>query len=517
MKNIIIVLIVLLLALPSIQEAATFLEPGQARINLKVTNPRAMDQVRDLMCERFDAVLVRSIDELSFMTFIIGEQDLETIFHDPQLSRLTDFVEEDAIRYIPEFQDVLRAFLFGGEGIERGIGESGGSPSGVPNDPRYGNQWGPACIDAEAAWDAVPDAPDVLLAIVDTGVDISHEDLRDHYDTSIDRDFANNDYNANDDMGHGTHVAGISAAVTGNNVGIAGLAPVTIMGVKVLNWMGFGFDSDIVAGINYATDHGADVINLSLGGTSYTQGLRNACDNAFYDNDVVVVAAAGNSNTSQDFYPASFASVIGVAALANCTTRASFSNFGYDNVEVSAPGQNIYSTLPDHLTFWNLFGMFPFDYGYLDGTSMASPHVAGVAAGYRAYAPGLSAQQIRNVLDNQADDLGDPYYYGNGRVDYYPFQDGPAEGYAGETMAETGGRALMGTASGRPLVEQVLDLLKYRQVTVEVLDASGELVETFTRRLDRPEMNVPVDLSRTAARAFRLRVGDRVSPTIPLS
>jgi subtilisin family serine protease len=251
---------------------------------------------------------------------------------------------------------------------------------------------------------------------------------------------------------------------------------------------------------------------MSLGGTSYTQGLKNACDDAFYDKNVLVVAAAGNNNSSQNFYPAAFPSVVGVAALGTCTTKASFSNYGYDNVEISAPGLNIYSTLPDHLTFYNLFGIFPYDYGYMDGTSMASPHVAGVAAGYLAYASWLSARQVRNILSNQADDLGDPYYFGSGRVDYFPFQDSVDGWEFEESVSGEAVRTIEVTE--RPFVEKVLDVLKYREVTVEVLNDQGEIVMSYVRRLDHPDASVPVELTNPESYTYRLRAAGKVSPLI---
>lgn len=513
MKHLIRFSVIILVAIPSLMWSAPgqFLEIGQTRVNIRAENLEEMDTVRDILEVRYGAREVRAVERMNFLTFVVREEDLSDIVVDPRLKGITRYIEEDAIRYIPEFPELLMRFLLPGEddGLLQDPGEE--SPSMIPNDPSYGNQWGPECIGAEAAWDVVPDNPSIILAIIDTGVDVSHVDLRDHYDENIDRDFVNNDYNADDDMGHGTHCAGISAAVTNNNTGIAGLAPVTIMGVKVMNFLGMGFDSDIIAGIDYAADNGADVINMSLGSAGYTQGMKDACDNAFYNDDVVVVAAAGNENSGQNFYPAAFASVIGVAALGTCTTRASFSNYGYDNVELAAPGQNIYSTLPDHMTFWNLFGIFPYDYGYMDGTSMASPHVAGVAAGYLAYAPWLSARQVRNVMSRHADDIGDPYYFGNGRVDYYPFQD---DGDGSGSGQDVTGAAVGVRDTERPLVEKVLDVMKYGEVTVEVIDDSGEVVASYVRHLDHPDMDIPLDLENPEAYTFRLRAGGKESPLI---
>jgi len=183
------------------------------------------------------------------------------------------------------------------------MGFGGNGPDEVSNDPRYGNQWGLECIDAEEAWDVVPDNLGIILAIIDTGVDVSHANLMAHYDTAIDRDFVSNDYDADDDMGHGTHVAGIAVVVTDNNEGIAGLAPVKIMGIKVMNWLGFGLESDIVTGIDYAADNGAHVINMSLGSTSCSQADSSVIE-AILDllkyRTVTIDALAGISVLSGD-------------------------------------------------------------------------------------------------------------------------------------------------------------------------------------------------------------------------
>ncbi len=507
MRSLTVAFAMLILVFTPLLSSATqpYLEPGQARINIGTFDTAGLDAARAILEARYDAMQLVEVRDINFASFVIRENDLGDIFNDGQLGNIVEYIERDPVRYVPEFPDMLRNFILMEEGSSPYAGTGEGSTKGVPNDPSYGNQWGPPCIDSERAWNHVPDNHDIILAIIDTGVDVSHEDLVGNYDPTIDKDFVNNDNDANDDMFHGTHCAGIAAAVTNNNIGIAGLAPVTIMGVKVMSWLGVGSNANIINGINYAANNGAHVISMSLGGTAYSQGLHDACDYAYYTKNVVVVAAAGNDNSSQKTYPAAHPSVIGVAALATPTTRASFSNFGYDNVEISAPGQGIYSTMPDHSTFWNLFGLYPYDYGYLDGTSMACPHVAGVAAGYRAYAPGISARAVRNVLRNNADPLGDPYYYGAGRVDYFPFQD---KGETGEGAGDQESLAGMNPA----LIEEIAQLLQYRQVTVDVVDRDGVVVDSFVRRLDEPGANVPADISNPEDYSYRLKAGGRVSP-----
>jgi subtilisin family serine protease len=277
----------------------------------------------------------------------------------------------------------------------------------TPNDPSWSLQWGPPCIRSQEAWDVQRGNHNVILAVLDTGVDLDHPDLDGNVDTSIDWDFVNNDNNADDDYGHGTHVAGIAAAEINNGIGIAGMAQAKIMAVKVLNRYGSGYWSWIASGITYAADNGADVINMSIQGTSYDPSVEDAADYAYYTKDVVVIAAAGNYGSSQNCYPAAIGSVMGVAALQTCTSRASFSNWGLNNVDIAAPGVNIYSTYYQNR------------YDYMDGTSMASPHVAGVACLYRCQRPSGSAQKIWGALLRYAEDLGDPGvdpYYGHGRV-----------------------------------------------------------------------------------------------------
>ncbi len=499
-KRIVCLSILLFISLPAAVLSRVYLQPGEAAVNVGLLVPSDARDITATVVDEYEGVLVREVSDIGLLSFVVPEERVSVM--SAALSERVRYVEPDRLRYIPELPSLLD-HVFVPHQVD-GDESGGGVPLYYPNDPRYGQQWGPQAIDAQRAWNHVPQNHDVILAIVDTGVDVSHEDLTGNYDPAIDKDIVNNDNNANDDAFHGTHCAGIGAAVTNNSTGIAGLAQVTIMGVKVLDWLGTGTDSDIAAGINYAANNGADVISLSLGGTGYSSAIHNACDNAFYNNNVVVVAAAGNSNTSQKTYPAAHASVIGVAALETPTQRADFSNYGFDNVEISAPGVAIHSTLPDHLTFWNLFGLFPFDYGDMDGTSMACPHVAGVAAGYRAYNQNLSAQTVRNLLNNWADDLGDPYYFGSGRVDYFPLDSKSAsvgeqpDHHVSTTPADT---------------ESIIDFLRYRSVVVEIFDEDMREVASYRRFLDEPSHPAGIEQLPEGTYHYQLRAGDRVSGT----
>jgi thermitase len=234
----------------------------------------------------------------------------------------------------------------------------------VPDDSDFGMQWDLNKIEAPQAWDVTTGSSDVHIAILDTGVDLDHADLANKIISSI--NFSGST-TVDDVYGHGTHVAGIAAAVTNNGTGVAGLGyNSTIMNVKVLGDSGSGYYSWIASGITWAADNGAQVINMSLGGPSSSLTLEEAINYA-WSKGVVVVAAAGNSGMSSPFYPAYCNNCIAVAATDVNDALPSWSNYG-DWVDVAAPGVSIYSTLKDG------------NYGYKSGTSMASPHATGLAA-----------------------------------------------------------------------------------------------------------------------------------------
>lgn len=236
----------------------------------------------------------------------------------------------------------------------------------TPNDPSFGSQWGPKKVSAQTAWDVTKGSSSVIIAVVDTGVDLDHPDLASKVLTGNDWDFVNNDSTAQDDNGHGTHVAGIAAAATNNATGIAGMCPnCMILPVKVLNAAGSGSYSAIANGVRYAADQGAKVINLSLGGTAGDTTLKSAIDYA-NGKGVLVACAAGNTGNTTINYPAYYTSCVAVASTDSNDNRSSFSTYG-SWVDTSAPGTSIYAT------YWNN------TYATLNGTSMATPHVAGLA------------------------------------------------------------------------------------------------------------------------------------------
>jgi thermitase len=279
------------------------------------------------------------------------------------------------------------------------------SASYSPNDPRYPEQWHLPSISAPQAWDVTTGSSDVTIAVVDTGVDYTHQDLKDKCVAGY--NYVDRTSDPMDDHGHGTHVAGIAAASGNNSTGVAGTDwKARIMPIKVLDSQGSGYDSDVAAGIRYAADHGAEVINMSLGSPDYSYTLSEAVNYA-HNKGVVIVAAAGNESTSVS-YPAACDHVIAVGALESNDSLAYFSNRGSD-LDVTAPGVSILSTVPG-------------GYGKMSGTSMASPLVAGCASLVLTAHPGYSASQVEQALKNGATDLGSPGFdtnYGYGKVNAY--------------------------------------------------------------------------------------------------
>ncbi|HEY8342136.1 MAG TPA: S8 family peptidase [Calditerricola sp.] len=281
-----------------------------------------------------------------------------------------------------------------------------GARKRVPNDEFYRPyQWNLPLIGSERGWRISTGEPTVVVAVVDTGVDLDHPDLRGQLVPG--RNIVNPAAPPQDDQGHGTHVAGIIAARTNNHRGVAGVTwQCRIMPVKVLDANGAGNLFDVGDGIIWATDNGAKVINLSLGNYVASRYLRDAVRYAF-ERDVVLVAASGNDALPDSGFPASYPEVLAVSALRPDRHLATYSNYG-SSIDLTAPGDNIASTFPDN------------QYAAMSGTSMASPHVAGVAALVRSVNPTLSNREVMALLIRTSRDLGRPGWdplYGHGQVD----------------------------------------------------------------------------------------------------
>lgn len=287
----------------------------------------------------------------------------------------------------------------------------------VPDDTRYSSQYGPPMMGAHAAWDTAGFGDDsVVVAVLDTGLLHGHEDL-----TPPSRFPPTEVYtgNANDNCGHGTHVTGTVAATTNNALGVAGMAQARILTYKVLdaiagliNLTCAGSTSSIAQAVYDATDAGADVISMSLGGGGFSNAFNDAVNYA-WANGVLVVAASGNDGADDGVsYPAAYDNAIAVGALTSSKTRASYSNGGPE-LEVMAPGSNVLSTYTGSTS----------SYTSLSGTSMATPHVSGALALALSCAPaGTTNAEVRQELRDTAEDLGpagfdDAHGYGLARVD----------------------------------------------------------------------------------------------------
>ena len=294
----------------------------------------------------------------------------------------------------------------------------------TPNDPYFAsNQWGlentgqtiagqqgtvDADIDASSAWD-VTLGGGVKVAVLDTGVDQDHEDLPINF--SLQKNFTTSP-SVDDFYGHGTHVAGIIAAVGDNGKGVSGGCPsCVILNGKVLRDDGAGYYSWIANGITWAADNQAKVINLSLGGPASSRTLQNAVNYA-WKKGAVVVAAAGNSGNQSKTYPAAYANAIAVAATDNRDQKASFSEYG-KWVDIAAPGVNVFSTFPNHP--YKINKSPNYDYG--SGTSMATPMTSAAAALIWTTGYGTSASSVRSRLESTTDKIpGTGIYWSAGRV-----------------------------------------------------------------------------------------------------
>lgn len=261
-------------------------------------------------------------------------------------------------------------------------------------------EWHYNMIKAPQAWTVTNGSSNVKIAVLDTGIDNNHQNLQNFVDMSLAKSFVGG--TTMDVQKHGTHVAGTIASY-GNVSGV--MQNASLVPVKVLGDDGSGSTYGIQQGILYAASINADVINMSLGGGGYSQGMDEACQTAT-DAGVVVIAAAGNSGTSSISYPAAYSSVIAVGAVDQNRKRASFSQYG-TGLSVMAPGTDIYSTVPNNL------------YDSYSGTSMATPHVVGVAGLIRSVNKDLTAVQVRNILTSTAVNAGTANEYGFGIVDAY--------------------------------------------------------------------------------------------------
>ncbi|MGQ9617887.1 MAG: S8 family peptidase [Candidatus Aminicenantia bacterium] len=279
----------------------------------------------------------------------------------------------------------------------------------------FSNRWGKAGADIKAtdAWEREKGSSNIIIAVLDTGVYLQHEDLKDKIVQGY--DFVNEDNDPSDDHWHGTHVAGIIGASTNNGIGIAGVCwNSKIMPIKVLDKNGSGYYSAIAEGIRWAVDRGAKVINMSLGGSSSSSTLEEGVNYAF-SKGAVCVAASGNDRDERVLYPAAYKNCIAVGATNDRDEESGWHSKGPE-IDVSAPGEFIAST------FNPKYENKGFNYAYASGTSMATPIVSGLAGLIFSKNPSISAKDLMNLIKYTADDVnaltfkGIDEYLGYGRI-----------------------------------------------------------------------------------------------------
>lgn len=298
----------------------------------------------------------------------------------------------------------------------------------TPNDPRYTQQYGPQQISAPKAWDVTRADHSVKIAIMDTGIAFTHEDLAANICGSA--SFVPSAPTANDDFGHGTHVAGIAAAPISNAKGIAGMANACILAIKVLDGNGGGNFDWLVSGVNWAIGQGAKVITMSLSGCCNPGVMVENAMNAAWNAGIFIDGSAGNAGCPNVLggqvlglagfsagYPGAYSKVMAVASTSQGETPSVFSQCG-PQVDLAAPGGNVLSTLPicvggqPELCSNN-------GYGGLSGTSMSAPHIAGVAALMYAARPGITPREVFCFMIFTADQIAGPWdpWMGFGEVD----------------------------------------------------------------------------------------------------
>lgn len=291
----------------------------------------------------------------------------------------------------------------------------------IPNDPGYAKQWNLKLLNLETVWQNWSGSKDTIVAVIDTGILPGHPDLAGNIIPGYDFiDDDNDPTDTNKEFSHGTHVAGIIGAMTNNQQGIAGINwQVSIMPIRVIGKEGTGDYSALIAGIYWAVDNGANVINLSLAGSMDTIALREAIQYAV-QHQVTVVAAAGNNGSSPILYPARYPEVISVGAVGPTRERAYYSNYGPE-LDLVAPGGDSSILTEEYNTILSTAGYMDnntavYQYTWAQGTSMAAPHVSASVA--LLYSAGITDPvEIQRLLRETADDLGSPgpdSFYGAG-------------------------------------------------------------------------------------------------------
>ncbi len=357
--------------------------PGRLLVGHRTSGDRGLE---DRVLRLHGAAVRRDLRDLSVSVVDVPEASSEAILVSLKNSGLFDYVERDYYAHT----------------------------AAVPNDPSYGSQWHLPRIHSPQAWSVTTGSASVVIAVIDSGVFGTHPDLAAKLVAGW--NFVGGNTDTSDVLGHGTAVAGAVAAASNNNIGIAGVSWASrVMPLVVVNGEDYAAYSDIAAAIQYGADHGARILNVSIGGVNQSTTLQNAVDYA-WNRGAVIFAAAMNNSTSTPYYPAACNHVVAVSATDSDDHLAGFSDYG-NWIALSAPGTNILTTM-------NGGG-----YGYWSGTSFAAPVAAGVAALCLAVNPALSNAALVALLESTADDLGTPgydNYFGWGRINAYQAVSGAA-------------------------------------------------------------------------------------------
>ena len=345
----------------------------------------ASEEDRHLKFNRGGGHVKRSHRIINAISGQLPEEEIEKLKNDPAVA----YIEEDAVVGITEPTLLSTAIT-----------------------PEYADSWGVVRIGGNAAVAAGITGAGIKVAVLDSGIDYNHPDLKDNYKGGYNFAYDNNDPFDDGYISHGTHIAGIIGA-RNNGTGVVGVAPeVSLYAVKVLGGMVMGDLSDILAGMEWAINNNMNIINMSIGAPIDSIAFKDACDRA-YQSGIIVVAAAGNTGSNSIEFPAAYDSVIAVGATDQVDARPTFSNYG-QKLELAAPGVTINSTMRGG------------GYGIMKGTSQATAHVSGAAAillvkGITdANDDGRVADDVRALLGSSAADLGDigrDPYFGFGLVD----------------------------------------------------------------------------------------------------
>ncbi len=382
---------------------------GQVLIKFRPSLPRYM---RRMALTAYQSETITIIPKLDIYQLEIPEDtSVEEMVY---LMKMNPFIEYAEPNYIAHITVTPNDPLFN---MQYSLSNTGQMIGNVPGSPQGKNN---ADIHAPSGWEEETGKDSVIIGFIDTGLDFDHPELQNKF-VSRGKDFVNDDDDATDDHGHGTHIASIAAAETNNGIGIAGVAwNCKILPAKAMDAQGVGTYANIIEAVRYLADNGANIINLSIGGNADSSALEDAIKYA-YILDVVVIAAAGNSS-SDVLYPAAYdLYCLAVAATDYNDAHASWSNTG-PQVDVAAPGERILGCVPTWYPeqVWGDFDIDPYAYGY--GTSSSCPQVAGLAALIKSLKPDLSPRDIMNIIRYSADDVnqdlfpGVDDYIGYGRV-----------------------------------------------------------------------------------------------------